>query len=77
MGGQNPTNSRSQDEFRNRPSNASSLSLKWVFTTGDDVSATPAVANGIVYFPDYAGNFFAVNAETGALVWQHKVSDWT
>lgn len=77
MGGQNPTNSRSQDESKIRPSNASSLFLKWVFTTGDDVSATPAVANGIVYFPDYAGNFFAVNAETGALVWQHKVSDWT
>ena len=77
MGGQNPSNSRSQDSSKIRPNNVAKLSLKWVFTTGDDVSATPAVAGGMVYFPDYAGNFFAVNAETGALVWQHKVSDWT
>ena len=53
------------------------LKLKWVFTTGGDVSATPAVYAGIVYFPDWAGNFYAVNARTGALVWSQTVSTWT
>jgi polyvinyl alcohol dehydrogenase (cytochrome) len=53
------------------------LKIKWIFTTGGDVSATPAVANGVVYFPDFAGNFYAINAKTGALVWTRKVSDWT
>src|SRR5262249_51218378 len=50
---------------------------KWTFTTGGDVSATPAVANGVVYFPDFAGNFYAVDANTGAQVWQQPVAAWT
>ena len=54
-----------------------SLKPKWVFTTGGDVTATPAVANGVVYFPDFAGNFYAVKAATGALAWSRKISDWT
>src|SRR5262249_47414718 len=57
--------------------NVGKLKTRWVFTTGGDVSATPAVANGIVYFPDFAGNFYAVNAQSGALVWKHQVADWT
>src|SRR5262249_56055810 len=40
-------------------------------------SATPAVTNGIVYFPDFAGNFYAVDAGSGHLVWEHQVADWT
>ena len=31
----------------------------------------------MVYFPDSAGNFYAVNAKTGAVVWSHQISDWT
>lgn len=77
MGGQNLDNWRNQPDSRINQENADSLKQKWVFTTGGDVSATPAVANGIVYFPDLAGNFYAVDAETGKSVWQHKVSDWT
>ena len=77
MGGQNLNNSRNQYDATIKRNNVSKLSLKWVFTTGDDVSATPAVANGIVYFPDFAGNFYAVNADTGTLVWKRQVSNWT
>ncbi len=32
--------------------------------------------NGVVYFPDWAGNLFAVNAETGRLIWSHQFSDY-
>ncbi len=57
-------------------SNAKSLVRKWVFTTGGDVSATPTVSGGVVYFPDWAGNLYAVNSATGTLKWSHKIADY-
>jgi polyvinyl alcohol dehydrogenase (cytochrome) len=77
MGGQNLQNWRYQSNTGINRETAKGLKLKWTFTTGGDVSATPAVANGIVYFPDFVGDFYAVNAATGALVWQQKVGNWT
>src|SRR6266853_6662901 len=77
MGGQNLRNWRNQDDTRISPQNAVKLKTKWVFATGGDVSATPAVVNGIVYFPDFAGNFYAVDAKTGGLAWKRRLSDWT
>ena len=53
------------------------LTQKWVVTTGGDVSATPAVDNEKVYFPDWAGNLYAVDKATGGVVWQKKISDYT
>src|SRR5262249_51352699 len=41
------------------------------------ISATPAVANGVVYFPDFAGNFYAVDVSTGKAVWMTTVASWT
>jgi len=77
MAGQDVRNWRNQDETDIAPHNVGTLRTKWVFTTGADVSATPSVANGVVYFPDFAGNMFAVKAKTGALVWSRKVASWT
>jgi len=77
MGGQNLSTWRNQFETEINPQNVAGLKLKWKFTTGGDVSATPAVANGIVYFPDFAGNVYAVDAGDGHMVWQHHVADWT
>ena len=77
MGGQNLGNWRNQGDTPISSQNVAKLKTKWVFTTAGDVSATPAVANGIVYFPDFAGNFYAVNAKSGALVWKHQLADWT
>jgi polyvinyl alcohol dehydrogenase (cytochrome) len=76
-GGQNLKNWRNQDETKISPHNAAKLKTKWVFTTGGDVSATPAVADGVVYFPDFAGNFYAVDARTGRQLWHHQLADWT
>jgi len=50
--------------------------VKWIFTTGDGVSATPSVANNVVYFPDWAGNLFAVTADTGKQIWSHQISSY-
>jgi polyvinyl alcohol dehydrogenase (cytochrome) len=77
MGGQDLNNSRTQSQGTITQSNVARLTQKWVFATGGDVTATPAVVGNTVYFPDFAGNFYAVNAQTGALVWSQTVSAWT
>jgi polyvinyl alcohol dehydrogenase (cytochrome) len=78
MAGHDLRNSRSQPaEQQIGPSNVNQLVTKWVFTTGNDVSATPTVADNTVYFPDWAGNLYALNAETGTMVWSHQISEYT
>ena len=77
VSGHDLANSRSQPaEMRLSPANVHSLTVKWVFTTGADVSATPTVSGDAVYFPDWAGNLFAVNRDTGRLIWSHLISDY-
>ncbi len=58
--------------------NVGGLTVKWQFTTQDDVSATPSVdaTGGYVYFPDWSGNLYKLNAVTGATVWTHKMTDY-
>jgi polyvinyl alcohol dehydrogenase (cytochrome) len=77
MGGQNLQNSRSQSVTTITPQNVGTLTQKWVFTTHGNVSATPAVYANTIYFPDFAGYFYAVNASNGALVWSRRVATWT
>lgn len=57
--------------------NVANLAVQWQFTTGGDVSATPAVDGSNVYFPDWAGNLYALDQKTGTQVWSHKISDYT
>jgi polyvinyl alcohol dehydrogenase (cytochrome) len=67
----------------------SQLKTKWTFTTGGEVSARAAVVEGIVYFPDWGpvlnaavpsvtgtSTFYALSAETGAVIWSHSLSDY-
>jgi polyvinyl alcohol dehydrogenase (cytochrome) len=76
-GGQNIFGTRSNSsEWQISPSNASRLATKWTYTTHGDVSATPAVVNGAVYFPDWGGYLNKVNAYTGKQIWSHKISDY-
>jgi polyvinyl alcohol dehydrogenase (cytochrome) len=77
IAGQNLSNTWSQpSEHSISPANVAGLSPKWVFTTGGDVSATPTVDANAVYFPDWGGNLFAVEKESGRLIWSHKISDY-
>jgi len=57
--------------------NVANLAVRWQFTTGNDVSATPAVDDTAVYVPDWAGNLFAINRSTGALIWSRQIADYT
>ena len=54
--------------------NVANLGVKWAFTTGGDVSATPAVDGSKVYVPDWAGNLYAVDRSTGAQVWSTSIA---
>lgn len=72
---------RNIQNFWNQPSettinvsNVGTLVPLWTFTTGGDVSATPTSNGSVVYFPDWAGNLYAVNATTGALIWSNLIS---
>src|SRR5260370_16029431 len=77
VAGQDLGNSRNQPaEHLIDASNVSTLNLAWTFTTGGSVSATPTVAGNAVYFPDWAGNLYAVEKETGQLIWSHKISEY-
>lgn len=55
-------------------SNVGGLEVKWSFTTGGDVSATPAVNGDTVYFPDRAGSLYAVDKWTGQERWRASIA---
>ena len=71
------TRSRSIEEPLIDPLLISKLRLKWKFFTGDDTTATPAVADGVVYFPSWNGYLYAVNAFSGALIWKQRLGELT
>ena len=76
--GHDATNTRNQPfEHRIKPSNVGRLAPKWVATTTGDVSATPAVVHGAVYFGDFGGTVWKLDADTGAAIWSHSVPDYT
>jgi polyvinyl alcohol dehydrogenase (cytochrome) len=73
--GQNLENTRHQNQSGGiSVQSVGRLTQKWVFTTGGDVSATPAVDEQRVYFPDWAGNLYAVDRKTGQQVWRVSIS---
>jgi len=78
MFGQNVSNTASTTSPGNSmsPTTIGKLKPKWIFTTRGDVSARDAVVNGVVYFPDWGGNIWAVDANNGRLVWGHQLSDY-
>jgi polyvinyl alcohol dehydrogenase (cytochrome) len=76
--GHDLSNTRNQPFERHiHRNNASTLTVKWVFRTEGDVSATPSVSDSAVYVPDSVGNLFAVDRRSGQAIWQHKIADYT
>lgn len=75
MGGQNLSDTRAGSSSINAD-NVKKLALKWKLTTHGDVSATPAAVGGALYFPDWAGYMYKVDAGTGAVIWSHRVSEY-
>jgi len=76
--GQDPANGRHQPlERAIGVGNVHRLTVKWIAPTAGDVSATPAVVNGAVYFGDFGGTLWKLDADTGAVIWSRRVSDYT
>src|SRR5438067_4817280 len=76
VAGQNLRNTRGSQDTRITSGNAGSLHTKWVLTTEADVSATPTVADDAIYFPDWAGNLYAVDRTNGQPIWSHSIADY-
>src|SRR6476620_8994478 len=54
--------------------NVASLTAKYAVTTGDPIGySSPAVAYGTVYVGSQDGKLYAVNEETGGVVWTASV----
>ncbi len=76
MFGQGFTNTANASQTSITTGNVGRLAPKWIFTTGGDVSARASVVDGVVYFPDWQGNLYALNADTGRVIWSHQLSDY-
>src|SRR5215475_13210979 len=62
MFGQNWGNTASGLTLSIGPGNVRNLKPKWTFSTQGDVSARAAVVGGGVYFPDWGGYLYRLNA---------------
>ncbi|CAM6084412.1 unnamed protein product [Calypogeia fissa] len=64
-------------EVKINKTSVSKLSFSWEFITGYDVTATPSIAQGVVYFPDWGGSVYAVEQATGHLIWEKNLTQLT
>lgn len=78
MAGQNVHNTRHQSAERViGPDTASKLVVKWKKELEGNIMATPAVAEGSLYLPDSDGNLYKIDAGTGGIIWQKKITQYT
>jgi len=80
FGGDLGNTHNAEDEISISPSTAGSLAVKWIYETAPegefaDVSVPPALADGVLYFPDWAGNLHAVDAESGTEIWSRSLAE--
>lgn len=47
----------------------------WIYTTGNGVDSSPAVADGRVYVGSYDDNVYCLNATTGAKLWNYTTGN--
>ncbi len=50
--------------------------LVWQFHSGGRIYSSPSFADGILYAGSGDGYIYALNSDTGALIWQHKVAPY-
>ncbi|KAE8695731.1 ATP binding/protein serine/threonine kinase [Hibiscus syriacus] len=66
-----------EKESKIGPETVSRLRKKWEFVAGKDITATPVISDGTLYFPSWNGNIYAVNASDGSLAWEKNLGDLT
>ncbi|KAJ7974436.1 Translation factor GUF1-like, mitochondrial [Quillaja saponaria] len=64
-------------ETKISPATVSSLSLNLEFYAGGDITATPAIFDGTLYFPSWNGYIYAVKASNGSLIWRQNLQKLT
>lgn len=64
-------------ESKISPKTAPNLRLQWKFYAGKDITATPAIYDGTLYFPSWNGNIYAVREADGSLVWKQNLEKLT
>ena len=47
--------------------------IKWIFTTANDVTSSPAVVNGKVYIGSVDEHFYCLDADTGQELWKYYI----
>ena len=67
MYGRDPKHSFTNPASLINAGNVGLLMPAWDFTTGDVVSASPAVVHGVVYVGSWDGFFYALDAATGVV----------
>src|SRR5437660_10330427 len=79
MYGHDVSNTRVQPEASGLgPAAVSKLAPAWVFSTsstgdGTGFNTTPVVSDGCVFIGSFGGTAYALNANTGQVVWQRKL----
>jgi outer membrane protein assembly factor BamB len=58
-----------------KPANVATLRPAWAVLTRDNVSASVAVVDGIVYAGSWDGTFYAIDATSGKTLWTFTVDD--
>ncbi|XP_017637075.1 uncharacterized protein LOC108479155 [Gossypium arboreum] len=66
-----------EKETKISPETVSQLRLKWKFEAGRDITATPSVFEGRVYFPSWDGYLYAVKQSDGSLIWKQNLQQLT
>lgn len=76
--GHTTTADRFQDqEHVIAPENVGTLAAKWVLPAAGSFDSAPVVSNGCVYIATTGGDVYALNADTGDLVWNAQVASAT
>ncbi|KAJ1375521.1 Quinoprotein alcohol dehydrogenase-like superfamily [Sesbania bispinosa] len=64
-------------EHKISPKSVRNLRLKWKFYVGKEITSTPTIFNGTIYFPSWNGYIYAVKAYDGSLVWKQNIQNLT
>jgi outer membrane protein assembly factor BamB/tRNA A-37 threonylcarbamoyl transferase component Bud32 len=54
------------------PAADETIQPRWTFSCADEIRGSACYANGVVYFGSYDQHLYAVNAESGNLIWKYQ-----
>jgi polyvinyl alcohol dehydrogenase (cytochrome) len=76
-GGNLKNNHNQNREYQIGVSNVNQLVTKWTINAGNQIAGIPTVHGRFVYFNDFGGFLWAVNKNTGDVIWKKNISTFT